>query len=316
MKKYLTMFLLIRKNILYISLFINFFLCLIIIFYVLSSSFRKEIKYFYNKVQNSYFNNELKENDLVNLKIYNQYQYLDILKNSINIAHRGGPTWIGGDNSIETIQSGYKMGYKFFEIDLVISNSNKIYCYHGYQNDGVKIKNFTNFAIDKALKKQNLQTCTIYNLFEFLLSNKDAYLIIDSKSDFKKLYTKISSIIENENKFSVLRKRIIPQIYFFNQIKILNDLNVKFASPIFTAYLNKRPLEQIFFFAEKVGIKIITLPSHRFDDYILENKIPKHLNIFLHGGYNMDIIPILEKYLSFGVSGYYNKTLPKLQNIQ
>ena len=85
----------------------------------------------------------LKIEDLVNLKINNNYEYLDILKNS-NIAHRGGPTWVGGDNSIETVNKGYKIGYKFFEIDLAISNSNKIYCYHGYQNDGIEINNFTN----------------------------------------------------------------------------------------------------------------------------------------------------------------------------
>ena len=99
-----------------LSFILNILLIILISFYIFFPSFRSQLKKTYLDLNNFFFEKEINLENFDNLKINKEYKYLDKLKKLKFVAHRGGPTWLAGDNSIETMLKGYDNAIDFLKL--------------------------------------------------------------------------------------------------------------------------------------------------------------------------------------------------------
>ncbi len=151
------------------------------------------------------------------------------------------------------------------------------------------------------------------DLFKFMVSHKDMYLVTDSKladavgqftsSDeynihFWEEFVNIARQVDD-----TILNRVIPQIYYPEMLDII-DKKHKFSAYIFTLYATSLSAEPILRFVfENPQIKIITMPPSRLEDTLLVSGLKRlQIPIFVH---TINDITEISKYLRKGVFGFY-----------
>jgi len=293
----------IKKIFIFTLISISFFIILLIN--------KNELK----KVDNVYFDSFLynKYQKLSNLKfklnVFEYYQYyseINKIKKILNnfrfkyswlslqydkfyfIGHRGGSALLNGENTIETIKESLNK-YDLIEIDVFMTNDDKIILYHQHILDNKDISYSKD--IEKAILTRGWTPTYLQDVLPLLDEKK--YFILDIKSDFKKTIYKI------QDDYPEFSKYLIPQIYNYDQL-VLYDFT-KFASPIFTSYRSEISTNNIIKISKDLGLKVITLTKSRVEEI---NFPQNDIKIFTHAvnDYNEALY-----YKSIGVNGIYTK---------
>ena len=204
--------------------------------------------------------------------------------------HRGGNILLTGENTKETFDKNLNK-FNFFEIDVVLTEKNKILLYHKHSLDSkLDYKNIAS-NIEKSILSRGWNPTYLEDILPLI--GKNQYIILDIKTNFK------NTITEIEKQFSKYTHKIIPQLINF---KNLNEYNVQnFASPIFTSYSSKIKTKEIFRIAKELNIKVITLTKVRVEEL---RKLPEDILIFTH---SVDSLFEAYKYKGMGIDGFYTK---------
>ncbi len=251
------------------------------------------------------------EKKITDLKKINPdaYQWLP-QERPLWIAHRMGPGYML-DNTLASLHNGYQLGARIFEVDLVLTENNEIYCYHPTQKEEKKCDSFHSIFNSQLVlqhyEKIGEPVCKFDDLIQFVKTHNDSYFVLDVKTDFAKSYARIHALLHHDKK---LLAKFIPQIYWWNNLKTLEQ-HPGFAGPIFTGYQTGFTTDEIIEFSRKIGIKTITLDTRRVSFY--QKHLPDDLVILMHGFWNMN--DNISDGHTKGIDGYYfNNALPLFWN--
>jgi len=191
----------------------------------------------------------------------------------LSIAHALGPKIITGSNSVATLVKGRELGFRVFEVDVALTADNVLVCYHGINEKNLNQMSYNDYLI--ACKSQGLSPCRFNDIVEYSKNNRDVYFVLDVKNRFYDSYRYISKAVKDNG----IGKSFIPQIYEFDQIAYFRR-SALFSGEIFTSYKSALTNRQIYYYARKYNIKVVTLTLQRFIEGY--NEIPPDLVIFTH----------------------------------
>lgn len=242
------------------------------------------------------------------------YDYSWTSKNYI--AHAmGGIDGKAYTNSYEAMEYNYKRGHKVFEADIINGGYGDFLVWHSFDSDTMKEMNLpekysTNRPDAEEFKKLKpygkYTTMVPSDIFKYMSSHRDMYLVIDLKSKSEYDTTmRYSSLISQAKKYGVI-DRIIPQAYSkesYNQIMKLYS----FESVVFTCYnLNTIDVNDITNFCIQNGIDVITVDGSKYSTALVNRCKEYGIKLYMNT-YN-DINEV-NKYKSKGVYGFYTDFL-------
>lgn len=150
------------------------------------------------------------------------------------IAHGGGPSVVSGLNSLETIRSGYEMGFRLIEVDIWQTSNDALVCSHDAPGHSLGNVPFERSMDADAEVKSDV--CTFDALVEFTESRPDSYVVLDIKTPYRSAISIMSEkLVESSRKGA-----FIPQIYSFEDVKHTRDTGL-FSGEIFTSYVSTFP---------------------------------------------------------------------------
>ena len=201
------------------------------------------------------------------------YTWMDDAGDFLSIAHALGPTEPSGSNTLDTFFRGLKLGFQFFEVDLTVTTDGSLICFHGdneQERDHLSLSQYLSLA-----KNSGYKPCFFSDLVAILREHPDIYLVLDVKNRFSDIYSLIRSSVSEP----AVSQRLIPQIYNFDQLKIIRADDF-FLGEIFTSYLTAMPTSKILNYARLSGIRAVTLTLGRVRNY--QGRFPNDVSIYTH----------------------------------
>lgn len=218
------------------------------------------------------------------------YAWLATSKTLI-IRHAMGPTATIPRNSLKAFENSIAVGDKLIEADIRLTTEGDLICFHGDESKQLSTKDYL------ALKKQkNLHPCYFSGLATVLRFHPEVYLVIDAKDDFVATYQKIVETAPD------ILGQLIPQIYDFEQIEWVRKY--PFSGEIFTSYKSALTTSQIYRYALKSHIGVVTLTKERA---LKLDQVPPNLAVFTH---TIDDPNEAAALFSAGFKGVYSNTIP------
>lgn len=207
------------------------------------------------------------------------------------IAHAfGGILGDSYTNSHEAFLLNYQLSHRVFEVDFFITDDGKTVAAHDAehwqstavaQNDAeVKPTNlastdFTHANFMSSLWQGKYHPVDLDLLFQILQEYPDVYIVTDTKfSDEENVRKQFSAFVEAANKIDpTLLDHFIPQIYHPEMFDWIMEI-YPWKSVIYTLYqsTNWTP-ENVITFAEKSGVKFITLWDTWLNEYLTTEDI-------------------------------------------
>ena len=219
------------------------------------------------------------KNEIVRTQFNFDYSWLE-KEEFIFIAHRGGEYSESGQNTKRTIMNSIEKSVSFIEIDLVFDKNGDSICVTG--------------------ENLNIDACNLEWLME-MIKKHSFFLIVDLKFNVNevKLYKTFYENLMKMDSFQKLSCKIIPQVYYFEHLMILKDLDYP-TGPIFTTYRTNIPNSIIYDVLLKTSIKAMTFPFTKID--FLEGIQDEGISFFTHPIKNKQELDISKK---FKVKGIY-----------
>lgn len=194
------------------------------------------------------------------------------------VAHAmGGYDGHAYTNSLDAFLYNYELGHRVFEVDFLMSADNVLLAAHEWSDvyhmqylESADPQNpHPPLTVDEftgAYLYESLTPLTVDDVIQLMIDYPDIYIVTDSKEEFgDALMAAFEEIISAAEYYdpSVL-DRIIPQIYSIQMYEPLFEL-YDWKSAIFTMYRvsSSTPVDDIFDFTYRHGIKAITAPSGR-----------------------------------------------------
>ena len=186
------------------------------------------------------------------------------------IAHAGGKIKnTKYSNSLEALNNSNKLGYQFIEIDISITNDNKLVLIHDWYKTRKKLFSKIGIVSEKTfLKDKMVNKLTPINLdtaLSWLKNHPNIYFISDTKN------IDIISVLKYVNQFHAqIKERFIPQIYFFDEYKKAKQLG--YNDIILILYKLKNTNDEIIEFVKNHELLAISL-SKKEAQTKLRNKL-------------------------------------------
>ena len=269
----------------------NFFWFLIILIFFLilvignKSSLRNSLAYIDWSLLNGFLSRSIIEyeprlnrNEIARTQFNFDYSWLE-KEEFIFIAHRGGEYYVSGQNTKKTIMNSLEKSVSFIEIDLVFDKNGDIIC----------------------ITDENLDTdaCNLEWLIE-MLKKHSFFMIVDLKFNVHEvnLYKTFYENLIKMDSFQKLSCKIIPQVYNFEHLMVLKDLDYP-TGPIFTTYRTNIPDSIIYDVLSNTSIKAMTVPFTSID--FLEGIQDKGISFFVHPIKNEQELLISKKHKVKGI---------------
>lgn len=186
------------------------------------------------------------------------------------VAHRLGPYIETGENRIATLTEGLAQGFRFFEVDLVLTTDKRLICMHEHGQDFENIS-YTSYQLES--QTNGLMPCTLESLVEQAVADPHIYFIIDMKNNFEEAYAMMKTIVAKKN----VGRSFIPQIYSITQANFIREGQV-FSGEIYTVYRAAASNETIYNNARRAKIPVVNLPLNRLNP----KTQPNDLLVFTH----------------------------------
>ncbi len=222
------------------------------------------------------------------------------------IAHGGG-AYKGFEttNSVEALNHAVKNGYKMIELDMELSSDHKIIMLHDWDRTA---RNYYGTSFQKKITQNKFLKLSVYGTFEVLTfeklasileKNQDVRIISDTKGDNLKLLTVISENFPN------LVKRIIPQIYDYDQYSKVKELG--YSDIIITLYaLPDLDLNQLLSFVKNHDIYAVTIPDYLAERGICRQVSDEGIKVYVHP---VSSFEDAQYFMEQGAYGVYSGTL-------
>ena len=221
------------------------------------------------------------------------------------IGHRLGPRLHGGANTLRTMREGLRMGFRVFEVDLVLTVDGHLLCLP--EGSGKNFDQITYSSYLAIVAKTRTDPCRFTDLVALARRRSDVQFILDVKNRFEMAYR----IAQKEIADPLLGRSFIPQVYDFEQVEMFRQ-SPFFAGEIFAAYRSVLTTQQILEMARHSGIQAVSVPLKRFNE--LQGHVPRDLYIMPH--------PVNDPFLALrlralGARGIYTsyltpRTVPEL----
>ena len=236
--------------------------------------------------------------------------YQSIMQNWF-IAHAlGNYKGIAYTNSFEAFESSYKKGFRQFEVELMLTNDNKVILFHGYNkgvykklNIPVKTFSYEDFMSGKITKIIS-KDITPLNLNDFIeLMNKykniQVMLHIHSNNDSNITDFVIKEILNATNYDSKILDRLLIGINYSRELEVLNRYpqikNILF----YVREKNKRngelkDIEQIISYLKENNIRIVSMPYKAVMESPKEVKALRKNKIYIYSFTQNNVMEILK----------------------
>ncbi|OLS37827.1 hypothetical protein [Bacillus sp. MRMR6] len=257
------------------------------------------------------------------IRTSNLYLPNSLIQNNKLISHAMGE--IDGHyytNSLEAFQNSYyNKGSRVFEVDFELTLDGILVARHDWrliyaeqlmQTPETLIDNMP-WTYDYFMKQSINQKYTpldIDGIIELLINYPDIFIVTDTKhTDPTKIIKQFSQIINSANYDPAILKRIIPQIYNQEMLKIVNSI-YNFENIIYTLYVSPDNNEQVITFVKDNinQIKAVTMPTSRVNRIFVENLHSVNVFVYTHPIYNL---VELVNFYEMGVDGFYSATISK-----
>lgn len=224
---------------------------------------------------------------------------LPLLENKKVVMHAlGGIDGNDYTNSLEALEFNYERGRRVFEIDIALSSDNELILSH--ENpvvlNTISLENFLS-------KKINLQytPLSFNDILKLMGVYEDITLILDVKSGFKDTYPAIVKAIGDQDEN--LYERIVPQIYFEDNLNFLQNL-YRFPEVIYTLYRTNSPDDIVLDFAKNnQDIKTVAMFQNRFNINFANELRDNDIEVFI---YTVNKERDIKKLILNGVDGIYS----------
>jgi hypothetical protein len=220
------------------------------------------------------------------------------------VAHGGGTiNGITYTNSFDALNSSYKKGCRFFEVDLELTADDKIVLMHDWKRCVLFLfgKKKHIYSLDEFKKEKAINNVTLMSISDFenwLKEKNDVRIIGDTKENTFNIYRKI----EEEN--PIVFKRLIPQIYYMWQYPFVK--NIGYENMILTLYEAGYSDKHLIRFEKLTNISAITMNIERVIETSPMKLYNKGIFVFAHTVNDKKIIDCL---LSYGLRGVYTDSL-------
>lgn len=218
------------------------------------------------------------------------------------IAHRLGPKDTG-ENRIATFYKALEQGFRFFEVDLMLTSDQKLICYHGKSSD----EEISYAAYVAASQELGYAPCSIDDLIQLAVAHPDIYFILDVKNERSK-FEEAYQIIKEKVAAAGVGYSFIPQIYFIKQSPFIRKDQI-FSVEIYTGYRTGDSNQEMFEQARSMQIPVVTFDLKRIERASLP--FPKDLLIFTHPVNDLAQAMALKQK---GVNGIFTSDLSPLLN--
>ena len=214
---------------------------------------------------------------------HRQFKKVTVDTRPREIIHAGGEIdGIAGTNSLEALKASYAKGYRFIEIDFVLTSDGEPVCLHdwsdyyssGMTGEPLTVEEFKNIRIfDK------YTPMTLYTLASFMMAYKDVYIVTDIKEDNVEVLRRIAK------EYPAILPRIIPQIYQYEEyvpVYALGYTNIILTLYKLPTYNHKADAEYNAEFAKKHGLFAITadktLANGQFVSTFKDSGVPLYVH--------------------------------------
>ena len=231
------------------------------------------------------------------------------------VAHGGGGILnVVVSNCYEALTLNYRKGHRVFEMDLNLTSDNELVAVHDWPSyAGIKsLAEFKEIKIADVFTSMDLD-----DIYAFMQTNKDAYLITDTKSfEYSEEETALQFRLIYKKAFEYggydILSRVIPQIYNERTYDVINEI-YSFRSIVYTLYATKATSAEVMeFVMDKDEIKVIAMTPERYSNDFLDelntnslfaNSLTTNSKlIYLHTINDLDEIMY---YKQQGVHGFY-----------
>lgn len=189
------------------------------------------------------------------------------------IAHGGGPSVVSEMNSLETIRTGYEMGFRLIEVDLWQISDDVLVCSHDAPTN--LLDNGSYQGNLDATNGEKSGACTFDALIELSERWPEVHFVLDIKTSYRPAI----SIMKKKLATSSRKRVFIPQLYSFEELEFTRESGA-FAGEIYTSYVSPLPTSLIFDAARAAGIRAVTLTVKRVQE--LREPLPDDLLIYTH----------------------------------
>ncbi len=215
------------------------------------------------------------------------------------IAHAGGDIYgLRYTNSKEALDSSYRDGHRFFEVDFVFTSDGYPVLLHDWESMGRRM--FKSEGIktrEEFLSAQTLSDLSVMDaelLREWMISHEDAYIVTDAKEERIKLHEKLAEILGE------LKNRLIPQVHSEEEADALRRLG--YERLIFTSYGSDKSHSEIRAFAAKYSVWAVTVTKDMLSEEELVNYRNSNIFVYTH---TVNDLWEFEQWMDDGLSGIY-----------
>ncbi len=202
-----------------------------------------------------------------------------------SVAHAGGQIdGISYTNSREALESNYKRGARYFELDFCGTADGQLVAFHdGLEADlGLDrtVQKVTKTEIQKRKLHGKYAVLDLQDVYDFLIQHPDSVLITDTKvPTFQGLHY-IAETVKRRD--PGLLKRIIPQFYHPEELDELKKLKA-FDRYIFTLYRTRLSEADVFSFVDaNREVQAVTVPKPHFSEPLARELAKIGVPLFVH----------------------------------
>ncbi len=237
------------------------------------------------------------------------------------VSHAGGE--IEGmtyTNCKEAFEQNYiKRQHRVFEVDLELTSDGELVARHDWDAylyrffaqlppEGIQDGEPLTLEQFKSLKIKGKYTpVSITDLFQFLLTHPDAYLITDTKYTQTEIVEKqFSKLVEAAAPFGYnLLMRVIPQIYSEDMYPTIEKI-FPFPRYVYTLYKTKASDKEVIDFVKQNGISFVTTYPERYSAAFGKELKKCGTSVFLH---TINESHAVREYIRMNVDGFYTDRL-------
>ena len=186
------------------------------------------------------------------------------------VAHAGGgfenKTYT---NSIDALEANKKK-FLLFELDLFVTEDNKVVCEHDVNENLKSFKKFQKYINENKLYKQ----CTYISLKKWLKDNPEKIIVTDFKN------RNIDGLTFLSKNFKDYKIRFIPQIYHPNEYQKVKKLGFK--NIIWTLYRYGDSNEVVILLAHKMKLFAVTMDPSRARSGLAISLKERNIKTYVH----------------------------------
>lgn len=216
-------------------------------------------------------------------------------------------------NSLNAFEYNYEEGHRLFEIDIEITNDNKLVARHGWEDD-------LGQGLNGKVSYDEFMTTLYYGeytpmdfdmIINLMKKYQDAYVILDGKvestKDVERLYKAIAKSLEGIDKN--ISDRLIPQMFYKTDLEVIRKYG--FHDVIYVVGREDYSAESLAEYCDENDIRVVSLSKGRTTLELVEVLKDKDVYVYM---YTLNDLEEMEYYSSIGVHGFFTDFISELES--